>query len=255
MTSDKKKIDWVNYYPHVYENLSDSYHNARFGTKWGQYDLFETEMLINEIFSTLNQSLEGMRVLDVGCGTGKVSIPIAKERADVTCLDASLGMLQQCYNRAVENEVQSNIHLTEASADNIPYNSGIFDFVISSRFLHLFPVSSYAKFINEMLRVVKTNGYVVIEIKNKYYGFALFLFREFMKSREDKNPSSSMSRIEIYNLQDSIATGRVVMIKTCQLPKAHLLQLHGKQAKIVRILSRTLLRPIAGFHFVVIRKM
>jgi len=254
MTSNKKK-DWVNYYPHVYENLSKTYHNARFGAKWGQYDLFESEMLINEIFSKTNQKLEGMRVLDVGCGTGKMSIPIAKKGANVTCLDASPGMLQQCYKRAVENKTQSRIHLTEASADKIPYGLGVFDLVISSRFLHLFPVSLYATFINEMLRVVKTNGYVIIEIKNKYYGFALFLFREFMKSRENKNPSSSMSRKEIYKLQDSIASGCIVMIETCQLPKAHLLATPGKPAMIARILSRTLLRSIAGFHFVVIRKI
>ena len=47
-------------------------------------------------------------VLDVGCGTGRLSIPIAKQVASVTAVDQSTGMLA-CLQENMENEGVTNI--------------------------------------------------------------------------------------------------------------------------------------------------
>jgi len=47
-------------------------------------------------------------VLDVGCGTGRLAIPIAKQVASVTAVDQSTGMLA-CLQENMENEGVTNI--------------------------------------------------------------------------------------------------------------------------------------------------
>jgi len=98
----KKTDEWrklIQEIPQIYEEISVKYHDDRFFSKFGIYDIQETTILIHEIFKELNLAPRGLKVMDVGCGTGKISLPIAKLGPEVVCLDASEGMLAQCYQR------------------------------------------------------------------------------------------------------------------------------------------------------------
>lgn len=53
---------------------------------------------------------EGMRVLDAGCGPGRLSIPLARRvgsRGQVVALDVQEGMLEQVRRRAAEQRVNN----------------------------------------------------------------------------------------------------------------------------------------------------
>ncbi len=254
---ERKNVDtshWAEYYPQAYEKQASSYHVKRFGSKRGRYDLFETTEQLQYLMQELNLESRALKALDVACGTGKVSIPLALRGATVTCLDASEGMLQQCYQRAVDNQVEQKILLKRANAEQMPFDAGSFDFAISTRFLHLFPISNYPGFINEMIRVVKPGGHVVVEIKNKYYGLVVGLVRQCTQKWRGKIVTTAMSIGEIRRLQDRLIGGRITRVSGCQLPHAQWFPLNSYAAGVLRKLSRTVLSPVSFLYFVVIQK-
>ncbi len=240
--------------PEAYEKMAGSYHAKRFGSRRGRYDLSETMHHLQYLMQELNLGARTLNVLDVACGTGKVSIPLAEWGANVTCFDASQGMLQQCCQRAVDNQVEHNCLPKRGNAEQLPFETGWFDFAISTRFLHLFPLSSYPIFINEMIRVVRPDGYVVVEIKNRYYGLVAGLVRYWRQTWQGKIATSSMSLSEIQRLQNQLVCGRITRISGCQLPKAQWFPSESYAAAVLRRLARTVLSPISFFYFVVIRK-
>src|SRR6516165_6750673 len=71
----------------------------------------------------------GMRVLDVGCGTGNQSIPAARAGVEVTAVDIAPNLLVQAAARAQQERL--NIDLREADAEELPFNDGEFDVVLS----------------------------------------------------------------------------------------------------------------------------
>jgi SAM-dependent methyltransferase len=71
----------------------------------------------------------GMKVLDVGCGTGNQSIPAARTGATVTGVDISTNLLAQARQRAAQENLQ--IQFDEGDAEQLPYGDGQFDVILS----------------------------------------------------------------------------------------------------------------------------
>jgi SAM-dependent methyltransferase len=98
----------------------------------------------------------GMRVLDVACGTGVVSVTAARLGARVTGLDLTPELLQ----RARENSRIAGLEIEwrEGDVENLPFGDAEFDGVVS-QYGHMFaPRPEVA--IAEMLRVLKPGGTV-----------------------------------------------------------------------------------------------
>ena len=76
-----------------------------------------------------------MRALDFGCGTGQLSIPLARELAHVTCIDTSAGMLEVLNEKIA---AQGLTNLTAQCRDVIQSDlpDGHFDLIMSSMTLH-----------------------------------------------------------------------------------------------------------------------
>jgi SAM-dependent methyltransferase len=71
----------------------------------------------------------GMRVLDVACGTGNVSIPAAKSGAAVTGVDIAPNLLEQAQKRAAAEGL--SIRFDEGDAEDLPYADREFDIVVT----------------------------------------------------------------------------------------------------------------------------
>jgi len=71
----------------------------------------------------------GMKVLDVACGTGNLGIPAARAGAKVTGVDIAPNLLEQARRRASAEKL--NAVFEEGDAEQLPYEDGAFDLVMS----------------------------------------------------------------------------------------------------------------------------
>ena len=109
---------------------------------------------LSEIVAVEARAAEGVRMLDVACGTGVLSRRLAESGASVTGIDLAPPML------AVARERSEGIAYMEASADALPFPDDSFDVVTCQQGLQFFPDRPAA--MAEMRRVLRPGGRVVI---------------------------------------------------------------------------------------------
>jgi len=96
----------------------------------------------------------GARVLDIACGTGNVTIPLARRGAVVTGLDMTPHLLEEARERAVREGL--HIRFDEGFAETLPYPDGSFDLVVSMFGIMFSPFPETVT--SEMARVLRPGG-------------------------------------------------------------------------------------------------
>jgi ubiquinone/menaquinone biosynthesis C-methylase UbiE len=100
----------------------------------------------------------GQRILDLGCGTGTLAIQL-KERepgAEVVGLDADPEMLAQARAKAERANVE--LQLAEGMSDELPFEDGSFDRVVSTLFFHHLDPEPKRRTAREVARVLRNGG-------------------------------------------------------------------------------------------------
>jgi len=100
----------------------------------------------------------GMKVLDVACGTGNQSVPAARTGAEVTGLDIAPNLLEQARDRGRKENL--NITFVEGDAEDIPYDTGQFDVVLSMFGAMFAPRPE--RVVSEFLRVCRPGGMIAM---------------------------------------------------------------------------------------------
>ncbi|NLZ49273.1 MAG: class I SAM-dependent methyltransferase, partial [Clostridiales bacterium] len=98
-------------------------------------------------------------VADLGCGTGFVSLALAREASIVFSVDNSTNMLKELKQLASKEKIK-NIYPIRSSLDNLPLFDESLDGIFINMALH--HIKEPWKAINEMHRVIKEDGIVVI---------------------------------------------------------------------------------------------
>ncbi len=96
----------------------------------------------------------GMRVLDVAAGTGNASIPAAEAGADVTASDLTPELLEAGRGHAEAKGLE--LEWQEADAENLPFDDGSFDVVMSSIGAMFAP--HHQEVADELVRVCRPGG-------------------------------------------------------------------------------------------------
>jgi len=97
--------------------------------------------------------------LDIACGTGQVSIPMAKKIKQVYGVDISMGMLRKAYELSQKKTI-TNIAFARCDSESLPFDNNVFDFVSCSGALHAFPNAENS--MREMHRVLKQGGTLAV---------------------------------------------------------------------------------------------
>ena len=125
----------------------------------------------------------GSRVLDVATGTGKQAFAFARNGYEVIGIDLSKDMLKVANKKNKFGSVKFKV----ADATNIPYEDNYFDVSCISFGLHDMPLTIREEVVEEMVRVTKPKGIIVIVDyalpKNK---IGRFLVYRFVKSYESR---------------------------------------------------------------------
>jgi SAM-dependent methyltransferase len=96
----------------------------------------------------------GARVLDIACGTGNLSIPLARQGAIVTGVDIASNLIAQARDRAKAEGL--NVTFDEGDAEQLPYEAASFDAVVSMFGAMFAPRPELV--VEEMARVLKPGG-------------------------------------------------------------------------------------------------
>jgi len=124
------------------------------------------------------------RILDLGCGTGRLLLPLYKQGYEVYGMDISKKMIE------IARKKIEGLPITLVVGDfskKIPFPDNFFDCIISmhSSLLHL-KKSDRRRFSKEVERVLKNGGYIIIDLPppslNKTFDCRKFRIKKISKS-------------------------------------------------------------------------
>jgi ubiquinone/menaquinone biosynthesis C-methylase UbiE len=138
------------------KEVAAGFDQLRFSGPIGEYLLETQESLLVEAFKPLATSdaegaLTGAHVLDVGTGTGRAAIGLARAGATVVGVDASSEMLEVARERAAAAGVPVTFDVGDAHA--LPFPEKHFDGAVSLRVLMHTP--DWSRCVGELCRVAR----------------------------------------------------------------------------------------------------
>ena len=111
--------------------------------------------LIEDVIS-ISAIPEGGRILELGCGTGKATIPFAKRGYSMICLDVGTSLVALAAKKCRE---YPKVHIQNVSFEDWKLEENAFDLMMSATAFHWIPSEiGYPKAAN----ILKETGYIAI---------------------------------------------------------------------------------------------
>lgn len=135
--------------------------------KWNviREDYFEEKL---KYISLSQFNIKDKICADLGCGTGFISLALSAESKLVFSIDNSRNMLRELHNSAAKKGIK-NIYPIKGSLDDLPLFDESIDAVFINMALH--HISDAKKAIQEMYRVLKEDGVLVITDVEEHNGY------------------------------------------------------------------------------------
>ena len=161
-----------------------------------------------EVFSKFGGIKENSKVLDVGCGTGRFTIPLAtRTNAAVYGLDSSREMLE----KAKVKDRGGLVKWVQGRAEDLPFDDSYFDCVLTSFTIH--HVDNKRKAIEEMRRVLKGGGRCVI-LTSSHGQLRRSIIHEFPKIRKiDLGRFPSIPKLKKFMISSGFRAVRYHVVK------------------------------------------
>lgn len=142
-------------------------------------------------------NVKNKKVLDVGCGTGRISLKLLRKGARIFSIDIIPQMLNKAKEKAKKYGGKYEFKL--ASVYRIPYKNNEFDVVVCS--LLISHLKNLRKAIGEMSRVLKPNGHLIISDQHPtLLAFGLTRTKFFKNGKEYRIKNYYHSLEKIFNL-------------------------------------------------------
>jgi len=125
-------------------------------------------------------SLEGKKVLDLGCGLGGISISFKEKSAGVFSIDSDNERIIGLKKRLSESNIKGIFPL-QADATDLPFLNDTFDLIIINGVLEWVgwgkdknPLLLQYQVLGEAIRVLRKAGILYLAIENRFYPVNLF---------------------------------------------------------------------------------
>lgn len=127
-----------------------------YDTKEKYLNSFEQGLLLSVI-----GDVQSKKILDVGAGTGRMTLPMAAAGAEVTALDVSEAMLKVLSRKAKGKTITTVV----GEAESLPFPDETFDVVVAAFLVvHL---KNPRRFFDEAYRVLKDGGVLIVSNINQ----------------------------------------------------------------------------------------
>ncbi len=148
-----------------YSRIADVYDSLRFR---GKKDRFISNLQIRWFIGQV-EDLGGM-ILEIGSGTGRVTLPLAAHVGQIVATDPSLNMVIKLREKSRKQKV-TNIELLICDSHWLPFREETFDSAVGARvFWHL---ANARRPIAQALGVLRQNGSVIFDFPNSSGAFRL----------------------------------------------------------------------------------
>lgn len=150
MTEERRtprRPDHYSYQLYADPGMAEAFDGMRFSGPIGRLVAESQEQVIADFL----EPVRGLRILDVGTGTGRAAIALASRGADVTGVDASAEMLAVARRRAGDAGV--TVQFVQGDAHGLAYEDRSFDVVICLRVLMHTP--DWRQSLGELCRVAR----------------------------------------------------------------------------------------------------
>jgi ubiquinone/menaquinone biosynthesis C-methylase UbiE len=164
----------------------------------------------------LRKGIRSGRVLDIGTGSGRLAIELAKVKScqfDIIALDISENMIKKARENARLYGVENKIKFLVSTAAALPFANNSFDLVISYASLHHWfkPVTVF----DEVARVTKESGHFIIRdnkrvYQNPVWKAVIWFISKFMNKRHRENwPQAIMASYTIPEAHEILSRSRL----------------------------------------------
>ncbi|MBN1583075.1 MAG: methyltransferase domain-containing protein [Anaerolineae bacterium] len=154
--------------------MSDKTHNPnsdydRFARLYDlEHAQFAADLLLYQNFA---RRCDGP-VLDVGCGSGRVTLPLARAGSDVVGIDSSLAMLDIARARVHEAGLSDHIQLLRQDVCTLDLENQFALVVFSlNGFLHLLTAQAQRAALHNMARALLPGGILIVDVPNPHTVF------------------------------------------------------------------------------------
>jgi SAM-dependent methyltransferase len=146
----------------VYETIADEYDERIPGN--GVVDEIFTDSELDFLLGKIHAEDE---VLDMGCGTGRFTIPLAERVRSVSGLDLSPMMLATARKKLADKGLEADLREGDMAA--LPFADASFDVVVSMLALMHIPRADRQQVFREVARVLRPGGRLLIGVKNSVF--------------------------------------------------------------------------------------
>lgn len=119
------------------------------------------------------------KILDVGCGIGHGSVPIAAQYPDAEfhAIDVAAPMLRYAFARA--ESMGQRIHFSQQNAEALRFDDDTFDLVVTTAVMHELSTSGIKNIMAEIHRVLRPGGIMMHLEQPQYEGMEPY--EQFMR--------------------------------------------------------------------------
>jgi len=153
---------------------------------WSSFNMDERtdqpDRLVTDLILSLMDHTSRRSVLEVGAGRGIDSINLSSSGLDVTCLDItceSLDLIGQ-----YEDHFSATTRKVQGDAFSLPFANEAFDLVFSQGLIEHFTEEEREQLIDEQKRVLGDDGYLIIDVPNRYAFYYTWKKRKAQKRRD-----------------------------------------------------------------------
>lgn len=119
---------------------------------------------LDRVYDRLVLNIEkGQRVLDIGCGTGALTLKVAEKGANVKGIDLNPEMLKLARERAAEADLSQKVDLVEMGVAEMGNEKGdSYDIVMSGLCFSELSDDESEFTLREVMRILKPGGFLLI---------------------------------------------------------------------------------------------